>query len=181
MDDYAIKPINPGDLARVLAKWLPSGAGAAKKTDQCGQVRAWDDVPKSAGSPLEDPVRLAQPWELPFFIKGELFRRCMDDADLVRQVLDMILESTPLRIKAVQEFLRMKDFQSLRMEAHAMKGAALNAACPVLAAAARKIERACDAPDVHALKQLLSDLEKHAESTCRALRDCMAHLHGDAT
>jgi PAS domain S-box-containing protein len=145
MDDFVAKPVDPRELAGVLAKWLPE----TDRSPGFSQNSAGDDVAQPS----------ARAGDIPVFDRKDLMARLLNNEVLASRVLHLIQEKGPEKIVALDRSANEKDYPTARTQAHALKGMALNASCPALADVAAKMEVAAAAADHRTLQQLLPTLE----------------------
>ncbi len=119
MNAFLAKPFRRAELGQVLREWLPPG----------GQGSA--HVPPPAPS--------ASPGVLDFPAAVEAF---MGREEVVRRLLGGFLERLVGRIAPLRAALEKGDCETIRFEAHAVKGGALNLRAGRLAEAALALERA---------------------------------------
>ena len=122
MNDYLSKPVELERLAEVLAKWLPAGgAGGATKPDAV----------TSAGEPAQA-----------VFNPEALLRRLMGDRQLAGIVLRGSSRMFPPSWTICASGWMQADAAGVRLQAHALKGAAATVAAEGLRAVALAMERA---------------------------------------
>ncbi len=121
MNDYISKPVDLGQLADVLARWLPvSGAGDAVQTS--GQ-------------------RDGEQAEAVFNLEA-LLRRLMGDRQLAGTIVKGFLQDVPSQLNNLRARLDQNDAPGARRQAHALKGAAATVAAERLRGTAFEMERA---------------------------------------
>ena len=121
MNDYISKPVDLGQLADVLARWLPvSGAGDAVQTS--GQ-------------------RDGEQAEAVFNLEA-LLRRLMGDRQLAGTIVKGFLQDVPSQLNNLRARLDQNDAHGARRQAHALKGAAATVAAERLRGTAFEMERA---------------------------------------
>jgi len=103
MDDYLAKPVELPNLAAVLARWL---------VDSC----AIDSAPTQR-EPFREPA-------IVIFDMDSLLRRLMGDRELAGAVLKGFIDDAPSQLKHLSEQLDESDAPAVRLQAHALKGAA---------------------------------------------------------
>ncbi len=144
MDDYLTKPLQVALLAQTLERWctqtamdiaidsiaentLTTGASGQNDLNQALepslQGKASDDVPVMDFSRLQE-------------------LRDMDDEDLpmVRELVDVFLTKTPLRIQAAHQALTAGDAEALVQAAHGIRGAASNVGALAIASLCNQLE-----------------------------------------
>jgi signal transduction histidine kinase/DNA-binding NarL/FixJ family response regulator len=117
MSDYLSKPVDLGQLAEMLAKWLPA-FGAA------------------------DVTQPSVPRDTSVFDNESLMTRMMEDRELATIVIKGLLESFPAQFFDLRARLEEADARGVRLHAHAIKGAAAMVAADDLHAAALGMENA---------------------------------------
>ena len=146
MDDFVAKPVDPAELGRVLARWLPETA--ANEGFFC-------DASKNRSIQADSPDK-----DILVFDKADLMTRLMNNRKLAVKVRDLMLEKGPGKITGISHALDQKDYSTAYQESHALKGMALNTACPALADVAGKMETAAKKADHTSLERLLPELEQ---------------------
>jgi PAS domain S-box-containing protein len=126
MDDYIPKPIQPGDLAQTVARWLekisqgpaalqPSSGGEGK-----GSVAADEEI----------------------FQAGALINRLMGDEEIARTVLKGFLEDIPKQIEALKGYVAGGDAPAVLRQGHTIKGAAASVGALMLSKEGLEMEKA---------------------------------------
>jgi PAS domain S-box-containing protein len=121
MNDYLAKPLELPRLAEVLAKWMPAAR-----------------APNPARTPSGG---IAGP-EVSIFDAESLLRRLMGDRQLAGVVLHGFLDDVPCQLKNLRKLLSEEDVSGVRLQAHALKGAAATAGAEALRKIARALEEA---------------------------------------
>ncbi|MFO7912657.1 MAG: ATP-binding protein [Desulfotignum sp.] len=145
MDDFVAKPVDPAELGRVLARWLPETTGNAGFPCEKG----------GNGSTQADSADK----NILVFDKADLMTRVMNNRGLALKIRDLMLEKGPEKITAISHAVDIKDCPTAYQESHALKGMALNTACPALAGVAGKMETAAKERDDAFLEHLLPELK----------------------
>jgi signal transduction histidine kinase/DNA-binding response OmpR family regulator len=122
MDDYLTKPLQVGELAQALQKWITQDAPAEG-------VPAQSDASNLSAEALMDFGRL------------EEFRE-YDDEELTitKEVIALFVDDTPRRLDAIDAAVAAHDGQALAAAAHALKGSAGNVGATALHVAAGTLE-----------------------------------------
>jgi CheY-like chemotaxis protein len=146
MDDYLSKPLRPEALDAVLARWL--GVTGSVDVPPAGSVEAASDA-------LLDEARM---------------RTFRDDyPDIVDQLVDLFLQSTPPLIDELHAALDGDDVEELRRTAHKLKGSCQNVGATFMATLCRSLETAeGDA------RETLSELDAALAPTEAAIRRALA-------
>ena len=112
MDDYLAKPVNPGELADALHRWIPAAAGPPGERD--GQP----DRDGETGGAGDDPIgrRLDE-------LAGD---RSAPENALVERLVTSFLTRAPRHVAAIADAYRADDAKTVEDQAHAFKGAAGN-------------------------------------------------------
>ncbi len=134
MNDYVAKPIDPGELERVLDRLLPVAPAvppspAAGGTEEEGRSSA----PDTSGGEAEGVAPLD---------REALLERIGGDADLADELVAVFLEDVPNQIQALAEALERGDRDVTERTAHTIKGAAANLSAVPLSRAAAVLEAA---------------------------------------
>jgi HPt (histidine-containing phosphotransfer) domain-containing protein len=108
--------------------------------------------------------------DVPVFDKAGLFSRLMDDADLVRSVIEIFLSDMPGQLDALDTAVAVGDRESAERLAHSMKGAASNVGGEAFRYAAAAIEDLAHAGDLATVVPRLAELR----TQFGRLRDAMA-------
>jgi signal transduction histidine kinase/HPt (histidine-containing phosphotransfer) domain-containing protein len=139
MDDYITKPVRIGELQTILERWGPS---RSKKSDTAFLSR--HSVP-----PVESVLDES--------ILSEL--REMSDADenIVRELVDLFIESAPPAIAQINRFIN--DPAKLAFHAHALKSMSLNLGAKRMVALTQKLEELGRSGNLEGASDLLRELE----------------------
>jgi len=164
MNDYITKPVSPGALSNVLAKWLPKENGESKsRNDEKEMVKKKID---QVGGPSSLITR-----NLPvIFDRAGLMVRLMDDNNLARMVVESFLEDIPLQIDLLKGYLETRDDSRIEHQAHTIKGASANVGGDRLQSVAHLMEKAAKAGDFNAVRGHIPELEVQFDT----LRQTMA-------
>ncbi len=139
MDDYLTKPIDPKQLASVLNRWL---SGYDMKS--------------------ESPVRHnAHKGEI-FDYKNALIRMA-DDESLLREIIAVYLEDTPLDIAQLTEALDAGNAQDAGRHAHSIKGASSNVGAEGVRELAASLESLIHEQNLAEVRGLLPGLQLRFE------------------
>ncbi len=143
MDDYLAKPVEPEELARVLAKWV---------SPQPGPV-----------APVPEPVSTAPAVSSAVFDEQALLKRLMGNRAVAEKILDAFLQEAPSYLSNLRKCLQQSDSAGARRYAHTLKGSAANVSALVLRAAAFEAEQFARAGNLDSVGELLTPLEQHLE------------------
>ncbi len=138
MDDYLAKPVELPRLAKTLARWVSAS----------GSEPAPPPVQPGAGA------RAA-----PVFDGKALVRRLMGDRELAGVILKAFRDDVPQQLAQLRSCLAGQDAPGLRLQAHALKGAAANVGGEALRRAAYTAERAAEAGELRAVASAMPELE----------------------
>jgi CheY-like chemotaxis protein len=144
MDDYLAKPLRPDALDEVLERWLGVTAAGHAETSAEPAIEA-----------LIDAARM---------------RTFRDDyADIVDQLLDLFLTSTPPLLEELRAALDAGDDDELRRAAHKLKGSCQNIGATFMATLCRTLETGEGDPSA-----TVAELESALELTETAIRNALA-------
>jgi len=122
MDDYLTKPLDPGELARMLARWMPRSvvsetcpAAVPAEIAKAGLPRDGIDFPS-------------------------LLRRCMGKRDLAARLVQKFLIQAGADVQDLEVAIREQDAVRLRMVAHRIKGSAANVSAEAVREIASHLE-----------------------------------------
>jgi two-component system, sensor histidine kinase and response regulator len=149
MNDYITKPVDPAELFKVLAKWLP---------------------------PVHEPQTLpgASPEAAPAGVSFELgLQRCMGRRELHERVLHRFLETRSDDAREIQAAFARHDSERISSIAHAEISTAGAIGAQGLADAARAIEIALDEGAPDRMPDLIEAFVRHH---ARALADLQRYL-----
>ncbi|MEE4365118.1 MAG: ATP-binding protein [Desulfotignum sp.] len=155
MDDFVAKPVDPFELGKILSRWLPERAANS------------DLSRNTAGNGSTQQSSLRNKNQV--FDKDDLMTRLMNNRILAKKILHLMLEKGPGKISALEHAVNIKDCRDVYEKAHALKGMALNAACPALADAAKKMETAAKKGNHNSLEHLLLDLKNQFDQLAEVL------------
>jgi PAS domain S-box-containing protein len=119
MDDYLTKPINVEEVRRVIERNTPI-ADSITKTRQAN----------SRSEPMEKMV----------FNKSFLLDRLDGDDELCAEILQLFVEDFPVQMVKLKKALSESDAAQVRMQGHAIKGAAANIGAKSISDTAHQIE-----------------------------------------
>jgi len=97
------------------------------------------------------------------FDKDSLLSRVLGDEELAREVIQVFLGDVPKKITAIKQALDKRDITLVRDQAHAIKGAAMNASASALKEAAYQMEQAGEAADIDTADTLMPQIEEQFE------------------
>ncbi len=173
MDGYVTKPVNPYELGQILAQWLPArdrsqALPLPENAGGCLKIMGRDrpETDETVHTAIADvpPCPLV-------FDRESLQHVCMHDDDLAREVIALFSDSLPPRLAALKKGVQENDLQAVNAEAHGLKGSALNAGFPALAAAAGALEQAAKDSTRDMVESLLAKVEHEARQAQVVLHD----------
>ncbi len=97
------------------------------------------------------------------FDKATLLNRVLGDEDLVREIIEVFLGDIPKKIIALKQALDDGDATQVQDQAHAVKGAAMNASASALRDVAFQMEQAGESGDMNKAVSLMPEIEKQFE------------------
>ena len=141
MDGYLSKPVNSRALAAMLEKWLPQALPLRR--------------------PLEAAVREAKDtaadWDRAIFDTAQLRESFGSFNAMARQLLQDFVADAAQRVAEIEAAAQTGNLQTVRAQAHALKGGALSVGAARLGSIAGDLQDACDAEDA-AMMQLMAEL-----------------------
>ena len=154
MDDYIAKPVNPGQLATVLSRWL--------KKENIFTSQQSGSIDNSACHSQE----ASNPSTPPFDYKS-LLNRLEQEHELARELLTAYLQDIPERIAQLQKAVEVKDRQKTMQEAHSIKGSSSSTCCMLMHATASKMEIYAHAGELDKVETLVPELKRQFD-ICKA-------------
>ncbi len=142
MDDYASKPIEPNELLEKMEVLMNKGDEAMtenKKPDEQG------------GTPTKQE-------ENPPVDLNKALERAMGDSAFLETILQQFATTVPSQVEALVAALEQGDTESLRQEAHRLKGSAANLSAERIASTALKLEEMGRDGNLAAGKEALDEL-----------------------
>lgn len=151
MNDYLAKPVIRQELAEVLAKWLVSSRTKVATVPSCSPRKALDSV------------RL-------IFDEADMMAR-LEDRKFVRSILEESLQEIPELVEVLQELCKGNDCSAIRLQAHTLKGLAVNISTFALGDIAQRVEAAAKEGAIESVLELLPEVEKQALMAMDAIRN----------
>jgi two-component system sensor histidine kinase/response regulator len=122
MDDYLTKPLEPAELAKTLAQWMPRPL----------------TVPPAAKIVRAEPAGEARPKAAIDF--PNLLHRCMGKQDLARRLIVKFQAQAGVDVQELETAIREQDAVRLRLVAHRLKGSAANVSAEAVRETASRLE-----------------------------------------
>jgi CheY-like chemotaxis protein/HPt (histidine-containing phosphotransfer) domain-containing protein len=146
MDDYTTKPVVSATIRSLLEKWLP-GCKTSKK-------ESVDDI-------IFPSVH---------FDRERLLDSVNGDENLLNKLTGMAIRSFSLQLEKIRASFSQGDTEQIKLDAHKMKGSALNVGFNILAELAREIEEAIETGE-GSIPKVLEEVEKEIRALESDLRD----------
>ncbi len=154
MNDYIAKPVNPHALADLLSRWLPEGEPENGKqgvedeseTANQGEKDARQDQSMDTDPSVFDPTGFME--------------RVMGDASLAVKVIESFLQDMPRRMGTLKDCIQSEDVETLKREAHTVKGAAANMCAESLQSLAFGLEQAAESKNPAKTEDLMAQMEE---------------------
>ena len=148
MNDYLSKPIDPDQLAAVLARWAGQDPAPEPAVGHAGAA------PAAAAAPAVEAraeVAATSAGEPPVFDEAVLLHLLGGDREAAAEITAEFLKDAPLQVAALHKAVAEGDAPLARRRAHTLKGASANVGAEALRAAARAAELAhADGPSQEA-------------------------------
>jgi len=139
MNDYLTKPLEPQQLDQALKRWLTQAVEAKRPNCQ----------PRARAKAIFD--------------EENLLKRLMSDKILATKIIAAFLEEAPAKLGTLRDLLEKRDASALRLQAHALKGAAATISAGGLQAVAVDIQEAAESGDLERSATLLPRAEEEFE------------------
>ncbi|MCE1227790.1 MAG: ATP-binding protein, partial [Geobacteraceae bacterium] len=150
MDDYLTKPVQPARLADAIAAWLERGHQAVSDAG-------------TASDPVATTEQTVEAEEL-VFAAEDLFQRLDGDRDLAQAAISIFLDEVDSAVAELHAAVMRADSSAVCMQAHGLKGAALNCGAGRTAAVARRLEGLAKAGSLEGAEQLIDQLRQEVVS-----------------
>ncbi len=145
MDDFLAKPIGMSALDGALRKWTRPGSAPARRAAQ----------PTPSQLPDDHPLRVLE---------------AQGRAAVVVEVIDLFLQTTPLRIEAMRSAHRQGDTTAVLSLGHSLKGAAFQLGARALAELCQRVQAEAREGKLEELGRLLDALEAEFDSVSVVLK-----------
>ena len=157
MDDYIAKPVEPAELLAALKRWgKPASVPASAPAPVAALV--------AASAPLAGPV-------LPVFDTERLHRSCAGKAALERRIIAEYLRLTPAILERLNAAVGAENAESIRFEAHALKGSSRTIGAEALGEAASVLEASAKTGEVASAYTSYAQIEAAWDSLHTVLKD----------
>lgn len=149
MNDYLVKPLDFGQLQRVIDNWLPgSGLKVISARHETGNRDAAEtQSEKNAPSFKIDPGVLAK------------LKQNMGNVD---PVIKVFVDSLPQRLRQLEEAARSADFELVRRMAHTLKGSSSQFGAVCLAGLCQQVENMARNNRLAGTGPLLAEIRKES-------------------
>jgi CheY-like chemotaxis protein len=157
MDDYLAKPVEPKTMRDVVERW-----GALAKKDALPAERTNSGEPASPARPMVDTKTAGQhrlPIEEDIFDFSALRARVEDDLELLAEMIDLYLSSSPLLLNEIEQAVAAHDGNKISRVAHTLKGLLKNMCATACAEAAFQLETIGRTGSVERANQSLATLK----------------------
>ena len=153
MSDFLTKPFKKRDLEPVLAKWLPANdepqSPPLDEPEELEEVELLEEVESVAEMPPLEATAIESTGYVEEAIPGEdifdfdgAVETFLGDADTVRALIGTLVDRAETSIAFIRGAIEPPDFETLRSEAHAIKGSAYNLGVNRLGNSAASLEAA---------------------------------------
>jgi signal transduction histidine kinase/DNA-binding response OmpR family regulator len=148
MNEFLSKPVNPGELAEKLERWLvqyqPGAPAAPPQPPSVPTAPEAEPNPPKGGGVVFDRAAFRQ--------------RMLGDKALAKTMLRSFLLDTPAQIEKLRDLLAAQDWELVRKQAHRIKGAAFSIGAIALRETALAMETSAANGDPSALSSTLARL-----------------------
>jgi two-component system sensor histidine kinase/response regulator len=144
MDDYLTKPVNAGEVARTLARWLPAAPPAAKAAETAAGV----PVETSPALPVIDAERVRS------------LREDLGDPEFLATLVEMFAQSAGDEVPRLDSAIAESDALAVRETAHKFKGSCSNIGAVRLVELCQRIELAAAKGSLDGVPELFRELSR---------------------
>jgi len=148
MNDYLAKPVDVGQLADVLRKWVTGRC--AKQGSAAGELPAGTEV---------------------VFDQEKFLARLMGDKSLAAKVVAGFLGDAPRQLLSLKIKLEAGDAECAKLLAHTIKGGAATMAADVLQAVCMEVQETVAVGELARASKLLPQMERQFELLKAALEE----------
>jgi CheY-like chemotaxis protein/HPt (histidine-containing phosphotransfer) domain-containing protein len=159
MDDHLAKPYTRGQLAAILARWLPADRVVEAPAGEAGENA--DPARPVDREVLLDPAAL------------DNIRAVDEDGSVLDEVIQMYLDEAPLHRDRLRAAVEAGDLDGARRVAHALKSASLNVGAKPLGEMCRRLEQQCRSGAADGVPELAAAIDAMTERVQPALRALM--------
>jgi signal transduction histidine kinase/CheY-like chemotaxis protein len=167
MDDYLSKPVEPKVLQAILEHW-----GSVARQNRVLVDNATPTAPSRLGPPGADtmpPDHDQTPIEVEIFDLSALRARVEEDLDLLAEMIDLYLSSSPLLMQEIESAVAARDGEKISRAAHTLKGALKNMCAETCAEAAFQLEKIGKSGEVQQADDALAVLKNEFQRLQSAL------------
>ena len=174
MDDYLAKPVDPKALHAVLDRW--GAAGSSSDSQRLNQLSEDNKILLAKTHAETTEMRLQTQLPIPtdvFDIEG-LRARVENDLDLLAEMVDLYLSSSPLLLTELESAVASKDGERISRAAHTLKGVLGSMCAETCANAALQLETIGTTGDLDRASESLATLNQEFQRLHSVLTD-VAH------
>jgi signal transduction histidine kinase/CheY-like chemotaxis protein len=169
MDDYVSKPVDAQQLFAVIERTLATCRPATQspKPHPSAVVATATETDPGQPSPPQkgDPI-----YHAPAFDLAGLRATLEEDADLVGELIELFLSSSPSLLSDIETAVAHRDCQTLERAAHSLKGAVRHLCAVPCAQAAQELENKGKAGDLNDIDPWLATLKLELQRLRTALQ-----------
>jgi PAS domain S-box-containing protein len=158
MDAHLAKPYTRGQLAAVLARWLPADRVVEAAAGELGTAAT---APAAEREQLLDAAAL------------DNIRAVDDDGSVLDEVIQMYLDEAPQHRARLRDAIAAANLEEARRVAHALKSASLNVGAKPLGEMCRRLEQQCRSGSAEGTAELAAAIDAMLERVQPALRALM--------
>ena len=147
-DDYLTKPLRKSKLLAVIEKWTKN------RKPEKEMLAAFQEEPRGSA---ESPKEASAP---PPVVYEKILEEFDDDQAFLSEIIKGFLKNVKVQLTAIAAAIQKKDGETIRKEAHAIKGGAANLMAIDLSKAASALETLAKSGSLDQSDLLLESLEK---------------------
>jgi two-component system sensor histidine kinase/response regulator len=162
MDDYLSKPVEPKTMRALIERW-----GSQAKHDGSPAESIDSREPAGPALPMVAKTKMALPKGPP--VEAELFdfaalrARVEDDLDLLAEMIDLYMSSSPLLLNEIESAVAARDGHKIDRAAHTLKGMLSNMCAHTCVEAALQLETIGRTGRVEQADQSLAELKAEVQ------------------
>jgi|GEM_PF-527352 len=164
MDDYISKPVKTEELDRILNRWIVRAA-ATSDAEAAEEIRRGDKTSnvehRTSNVERQSAISNEMPSDIVDMNALANLRELQRDGepDILVELIDMFITDVPPRLAAMRQAANTLAAQTLKREAHTLKGSCGNLGARRMAGICARIEALANQSDLTAVPDLLEQLE----------------------
>jgi len=169
--DYLTKPIDRGDLSRMLAKYLPRRQEETSKATDSARTPS-HELGQPGSRQFPGPVPSSEQNKTSEIINWDQLVATLGGEKTVREIMPDYIEDTKTHFEKLSQAVEMGDCQSIATHAQALTGVGRNLGNERLSDIARQMDCSGTENDIETSTLLFNDLKTEFEKVLTVLDQC---------